>query len=70
MVKIIFSNDEINKILLEAQIYRLQDENKLETLKLYLEENFKENFVNNNEFHVDNLDHQQKKQLLEYLENI
>ena len=64
------SNEEIDKILLEGQIYRLQDENKLETLKLYLEENFSESFVTENEFHLEKLDQNQKKQLLNYLENI
>ena len=54
--------------MLEAQIYRMQDENKLGTLKLFLWENFKESFVSKNEFHVDDLDQKQKKQLLEYLE--
>ena len=68
--KLTHSEDDINKILLESQIYRMEEENKLDTLKLYLDENFKDSFFSENEFHLDKLDHNQKKQLLEYLENI
>jgi hypothetical protein len=67
---LINSVEDINKILLEAQIYRMEDENKLDTLYLYLKENFTNSFVSENEFHIEKLDHNQKKQLLEYLENI
>jgi hypothetical protein len=55
---------------LEAQIYRLQEERKLETLKLYLEENFRDLFAATSQFNIDVLNNQQKKQLLNYLENI
>lgn len=64
------SNDEIDKLLLEAHIYRMEDENKLDTLRRFLEENFKPVFVSKNEFHLDKLDQSQKRDLLNYLENI
>ena len=70
MSKLIKSDDEINKILLEAEIYRLEEENKLGTLKLYLQENFEKCFSKESEFHLDHLNSLQKKQLLQYLENI
>lgn len=64
------STEDINKILLEAEIYRMQDEDKLDLLLAYLKENFENSFVAENEFHLEKLDHHQKKQLLEHLQAI
>lgn len=48
----------------------MQDEDKLETLKLFLEERFRDLFVSENEFHLDKLDQSQKRALLEFLEGV